>query len=157
MLFSVPDLSADINDPRMYAVRRCIDLYYAVHDHTDGQECFEQLEQNTANAALIELFADCGYILRLELRQRGENLESGFTLLEMEKGTKAGIIRAYRRYHGPWLVFHLNMDHASNEMRRLVASAGMDKQSVRYEMTDRAANVVFGKCCQMMLFGFMRR
>lgn len=157
MLFSLPDLSADLDDPRMYSVRRYFDLYHAVYDHTDGQECFEQLEQSTANTSIVELSADCGYILRLELRLRGESLESGFTLLEMGKGTKAGIIRAYRRYHGPWLAFHLNMDDASNEMRRLVASAGLDKASVRYEMTDRAASTVFGKCCEMMLFGFMRR
>jgi hypothetical protein len=157
MFFWYPDLSADIGDPRVYAVRRCMDLYYAVHDHTDGRPDFKQLNQDTPSASMIELFADCGYVLRLELRLRGESVETGFTLMEMGKGSKTGIIRAYRRYQGPWLIFHINLEHAAREMSRLVMSAGMEKPSVRYEMTERAANVVFGKCCEMMLFGFMKR
>lgn len=157
MPFWLPDMT-DISGPTTIAVRRQLELLLAVYDHVEDQSELPMPEESsTSNSFIVGLDAHCGYTLRIELRSRSNRLESGYTLVEHGHDLHSPVFRAMRRVDGPWVLYGLNMDRASAEMRRLVDSLGLAVPSKRYETTDLAANIIFGKCCQMMLYGFMSR
>lgn len=155
-MFWMPDLS-DLSDPMSIAIRRQYELMLAVFDHARESELPDPEEVTTSNGFAVGYDTDCGYALRIELRSRSGRLESGFTLVEQGRDLHSPIFRAMRGATGPWVLYALNIDKASPEMRRLVGSLGISTPSKRYETTDFAANIIFGKCCQMMLYGFMSR
>lgn len=158
MFFGLPDLTSDLDDPKMLSVRRFMDLGFAVEDHNDRCEELKTDVESDDSKVTALLSASCGYVLRVEMRMRPRSIETGFTLLLPEQGVHTPLIRFYRRSSGgPWYGFQVNLEYGPHEMSRLCKSVGLDVPSKRYEYSDQGANVVFGKCCKMMLYGFMSR
>jgi hypothetical protein len=159
MQFGLPDLSSDLDDPRMLAVRRYLDLYCAVYDHYDHcDEIVHKQDMDDDNRATVGLDAGCGYILRLEMRLRGSGTETGFTLIQTGHGLRPPIIRVMLRSStSEWQAQQFHMNKSSNEMFRLCKSMGLTVEGQRYALDDLAANIYFGKACQMMLYAFMKR
>lgn len=158
MLFGLPNMSAGLDNPEMLALRRFMDLGLAVEDHHDRRDELENKIESDDSKVTASFSASCGYMLRLEMRKRARNIETGFTLVEPGRGFHTPLIRYYRRSSvGAWLGFQVNLEYGSHEMRRLCKSVGLVEPSKRYECSDFVANRVFGKSCQMMLYGFMSR
>ncbi|MCE9586366.1 hypothetical protein K8R04_03550 [Candidatus Uhrbacteria bacterium] len=158
MLFGLPDLSSGLDNPETLAIRRFMDLGFAVEDHHDRLDELEQEIESDDYKVTASFSASCGYVLRLEMRKRAKSIETGFTLVEPGLGFHTPLIRFYRRPSvGSWLGFQVNLEYGSHEMRRLCKRTGLIEPSKRYECSDLVANNVFGKTCQMMLYGFMSR
>jgi len=104
---------------------------------------------------MLSFDGSCGYILRLEVRKRNQAHEAGFTLIQKGLDLHSPILRATKRAHGAWMFYALNTERANPEMHRLLKSLGMANDSQRHTVTDLSANIGFGRCCQMMLFGFL--
>jgi hypothetical protein len=159
MFFGLPDLSSDIDDPRILGVRRYMDLYCAVHDHYDRcEELKHEHDLDSDRRVTVGLNADCGYILRLEMRMRSSSVETGFTLIQTGHGARPPLIRVMRRVHSvDWQAQQFHLSKSSNELFRLCKSMNLVSEGERYTVSDYAANICFGKVCQMMCYGFMRR
>jgi hypothetical protein len=158
MSFFLPDLSLGKMDSHDLAIRRYLDLYLAVYDHYDHVDELKHEELHTDTLAGVIYDADCGYKLRLEFRVRGARLQTGFTLMEsFQHGFHMPALRLVRPIKGVWQGFMLNQTHASPEFQRFFASLGLNIDAKRHEFSDLAVNIIFGKCCQMLLYGFLKR
>ncbi len=152
-----PDVTSSFDEPGMLAVRRHFDLILSVHDHVEEGDLPEPEEDSGNTHFTIGFDADSGYVLRIELRQRGHRVVSGFTLVEEGYGLHSPMLRATRAIDGPWRLRQLNVENATSEMVSLVRSFDIEKPGVRYAATDYSVNILFGKCCQMMVYGFVCR
>lgn len=157
MLFGLPGLS-EFEDPLMITARRYHDLHYAVQDHYDHCDELKRTQEDDANRVAIGLDASCGYVLRLEMRMRGRHAESGYTLIQTGYGLHSPIVRVCRRSNAEaWMAVSFNMQKASKELLRLCKMVGLQVEGQRYALSDLGSNVTFGKCCEIMLYGFMVR
>jgi hypothetical protein len=154
----LPDLPAHSSNPEVVGLRRYVDLYQALFDHCDEQEDGLDYESfQTKSLVGMVYTAGCGYDLKLELRQRHDRIQVGYTLVETYHGYDMPAIRMVRRIDGPWTGFQLNMEKASPEFCRIVWLLGLDCTSKnRHEFSDFASNAVFGMCCEMMIYGFLK-
>jgi hypothetical protein len=159
MLFGLPDMSSDLDDPRLLAVRRYMDLYCAVHDHYDHCEELQHAhELDDDRRVVVGLSAGCGYVLRLELRMRGSSAETGFTLIQTGLGLRPPLLRVMRRASSSaWQAQQFHLSKSSKELLRLCKRFDLAIEGQRYTLNDYTANIIFGKACQMMLYGFMSR
>lgn len=157
MYFGIPDLSAWSNDPQIIGIRRYLDLYCAVCDHCRDCNDLKDESFTSKNLAGVVFTTDRGYDLRIELRFRNGRVQVGFTLIEADHGYDMPALRMVRRIGEPWSGFQLNMHKASPELLRFVGSLGLENPAKRYIFTDYAANIIFGKACQMMVQGFLNR
>jgi hypothetical protein len=159
MLFGLPDMSSNLDDPRLLAVRRFMDMYCAVHDHYDHcDELVHEHDMNSEHRVVVGLEAGCGYVLRLEMRMRSSNTETGFTLIQTGLGFRSPLVRVLRRSNtADWRAQQFHLSSSTNEMHRLCKSMDLAIEGHRYAMSDYTANICFGKACQMMLYGFMSR
>ncbi|GEM_PF-2758598 len=155
MFFGLPDMSSDLDDPRMYAIRRYLDLFYSVLDHYDNLDELESEQKTSDSSTSIGYSADCGYVLRLEMRIRRGKPETGFTLVQIGHDLHSPLIRASRRMGCSWQAYQLNMENASSEMHLLMCGMGLVQPSARYEFTELRSNKLFGLCCEMMIYGFL--
>jgi hypothetical protein len=157
MHFGIPDLSASSDDPQMVGIRRYVDLYCAVCDHCRNANDLKEESFKSRELAGTVFTTESGYDLRIELRVRNGRVQVGFTLIEADHGYDMPALRLVRRIGEPWTGFQLNLHKASPELRRFVGSLGLENPAKRYVFTDYATNIVFGKACQMMRYGFLDR